>query len=327
MRWRQLVAAAAMLGLAGAGCTDGGAPAPERAPATTAAPAAGGPAWRALAAVPTQRTEVAAAAVGRRIWVLGGYAPDGATLATVEVYDTSADTWARGPDLPTAVNHAMAATLGGVLYVAGGNDGSRPSTQLARLDGDRWRTLAPLPQGRSAGGLVALEGRLYLVGGVVEGGLAADTQVYDPAADRWTSAPGLPTRREHLGAAASAGKVYVVGGRVGGVGNNLGAAEAFDPGSGRWTAVADLPTPRGGLAATATTGGQVVAVGGEAATTFPEAEAFDPASGRWRSLPPLPTPRHGLGVVAVGDVVYVLAGGPQPGLHTSTANEAIDLGR
>jgi hypothetical protein len=327
MRWRQLVAAAAMLGLAGAGCTDGGAPAPERAPATTAAPAAGGPAWRALAAVPTQRTEVAAAAVGRRIWVLGGYAPDGATLATVEVYDTSADTWARGPDLPTAVNHAMAATLGGVLYVAGGNDGSRPSTQLARLDGDRWRTLAPLPQGRSAGGLVALEGRLYLVGGVVEGGLAADTQVYDPAADRWTSAPGLPTRREHLGAAASAGKVYVVGGRVGGVGNNLAAAEAFDPGSGRWTAVADLPTPRSGLAATATTGGQVVAVGGEAATTFPEAEAFDPASGRWRSLPPLPTPRHGLGVVAVGDVVYVLAGGPQPGLHTSTANEAIDLGR
>ena len=50
------------------------------------------------------------------------------------------------------------------------------------------------------------------------------------------------------------------------------------------------------------------------------------ASGRWRSLPPLPTPRHGLGVVAVGDTVYVLAGGPRPGLHTSAANEAIHLG-
>jgi hypothetical protein len=30
-------------------------------------------------------------------------------------------------------------------------------------------------------------------------------------------------------------------------------------------------------------------------------------------------------VVAVGEVVYVLAGGPRPGLHTSAANEAIDL--
>jgi Kelch motif/Galactose oxidase, central domain len=312
--------------LALAGCTGGEAPAPERAPPGTTAPAGDDPAWRTLAPAPSQRTEVAAAAVGRRIWVLGGYGPDGATLATVEVYDTTTDTWARGPDLPVAVNHAMAASLDGVLYIAGGNDGDDPSAQVARLDGDRWRTLAPLPQGRSAGGLVALDGRLYLVGGVVEGGLAGDTQVYDPAADRWSPAPGLPTPREHLGAAAAGGRVYVVGGRVGGLGGNLAAAEALDPASGRWSAVAELPTARGGLAATATAGGQVVAVGGEAAATFPEAEALDVASGRWRSLPPLPTPRHGLGVVAVGDTVYVLAGGPRPGLHTSSANEAIDLG-
>jgi hypothetical protein len=160
----------------------------------------------------------------------------------------------------------------------------------------------------------------------VDGGLAGDTQVYDPAADRWSSAPGLPTPREHLGAAASGGRVYVVGGRVGGIGRNLATAEAFDPASGRWSSLADLPTARGGLAATATADGLVVAVGGEASATFREVEALEVASGRWRSLPPLPTPRHGLGVVAVGDTVYVLAGGPQPGLHTSAANEAIDLG-
>ena len=263
-----------------AACTTGEPEPPVTATSAPAATRAGDPAWRTLAPAPSERTEVAAAAVGGRIWVLGGYAPDGATLATVEVYDTAADTWSRGPDLPVAVNHAMAATLDGALYVAGGNDGDGPSTQLARLEGERWRPLAPLPRGRSAGGLVALDGRLYLVGGVVDGGLAGDTQVYDPAADRWSSAPGLPTPREHLGAASSGGRVYVVGGRTGGIGSNLAAAEVFDPGTGRW-----------------------------------------------RSLPPLPTPRHGLGVVAVGDVVHVLAGGPQPGLHTSAANEAIDLGR
>jgi Kelch motif/Galactose oxidase, central domain len=319
---RAAVAATLLL----AACTDFRDPAPSDAPLEPVTPPAGGPAWRTLAPAPSPRTEVAAAAVGDHIWVLGGYGPDGATLATVEVYDTTSDTWERGPDLPVAVNHAMAATLDGVLYIAGGNDGDGPSAQVARLDGDRWRTLAPLPEGRSAGGLVALDGRLYLVGGVVDGGLAGDTQVYDPGADGWSPAPGLPTPREHLGAAATGGRVYVVGGRVGGLGGNLAAAEAFDPASGRWSAVADLPTARGGLAATATAGGQVVAVGGEAAATFPEAEALDVASDRWRSLPPLPTPRHGLGVVAVGDTVYVLAGGPRPGLHTSAANEAIDLG-
>jgi Kelch motif/Galactose oxidase, central domain len=318
--------AAAAVALLLAGCTWFQDPAPSEAPLRPVTPSeGGGAAWRRLAPVPSEWTEVAAAAVGSRIWVLGGYGTDGRTLATAEVYDTAADTWSRGPDLPVAVNHAMAATLDGVLYVAGGNDGRGPSDQVARLEGGRWRRLTPLPQGRQAGGLVALEGRLYLVGGVVEGGLASDTQVYDPAADRWAPAPGLPTPREHLGAAAAGGRVYVVGGRTGGIGNNLAAAEAFDPGSGRWTPVADLPTARGGLAATATAGGQVVAVGGEAAATFPEAEALDTSSGRWRSLPPLPTPRHGLGVVAVGEVVYVLAGGPRPGLHTSAANEAIDL--
>src|SRR5215211_1302903 len=321
-RLRMAAAAALLL----AACTDFREEAPSDAPLQPVAPSeGGGAAWRRLAPLPSERTEVAAAAVGRRIWVLGGYAPDGATLATAEVYDTVTNSWSRGPDLPVAVNHAMAATLDGVLYVAGGNRIISPSDQVARLDGDRWRRLAPLPRGRQAGGLVALDGRLYLVGGVVDGGLAADTQVYDPAADRWSPAPGLPTRREHLGAAAAGGRVYAVGGRTGGIGSNLAAAEAFDPATGRWTRVADLPTARGGLAATATVGGQVVAVGGEAAATFPEAEALDTRTGRWRSLPPLPTPRHGLGVVAVGEVVYVLAGGPRPGLHTSAANEAIDL--
>src|SRR5918992_5598947 len=97
---------AAVAALLLAACTGGEPEAPR--PAPTAAPSPGEPSWRALAAVPSERTEVAAAAVGDRIWVLGGYAPDGATVATVEVYDTGADAWSRGPDLPVAVNHAMA---------------------------------------------------------------------------------------------------------------------------------------------------------------------------------------------------------------------------
>jgi hypothetical protein len=310
------VAAALLL----AACTAGERPAPPPAPT-----AGGDLAWRRLAPAPSERTEVAAAAAGGRVYVAGGYAPNGDTVATVEVYDTAADAWATGPELPEAVNHAMAATLGGAVYVAGGYSGDRPSRQLVRLERVGWRQLAPLPEGRAAGGLVALDGRLYLVGGVAPGGLAADTLVYDPAADRWTAAPGLPTRREHLGAAAAGGRVVVVGGRVGGLAGNLDAAEAYDPAARRWAALPPMPTPRGGLAATATAEGLVVAAGGEAAATFPEVEALDPRTGRWRSLPPLPTPRHGLGVVAVGRVVYVLAGGPRPGLHASAANEAIDL--
>lgn len=87
-----------------------------------------------------------------------------------------------------------------------------------------------------------------------------------------------------------------------------------------------MPTPRGGLAAAATAGAWLVAAGGEDSEgTFDEAEALSTESERWVALPALPTPRHGLGVTAVGDVVYVIAGGPTPGLDVSAIVEAIDL--
>jgi hypothetical protein len=81
-----------------------------------------------------------------------------------------------------------------------------------------------------------------------------------------------------------------------------------------------------GIAAAATSNRFVLAVGGEAETTFDEAEALDVSAERWLALPPLPTARHGLGAAAIATVVYVVAGGTEPGYSFSSANEAIDLG-
>jgi hypothetical protein len=53
--------------------------------------------------------------------------------------------------------------------------------------------------------------------------------------------------------------------------------------------------------------------------------AFDTRTRRWSALPDLPTPRHGLGVVSFGGTVYVIGGGPEPGLHVSAANESLAL--
>jgi hypothetical protein len=54
--------------------------------------------------------------------------------------------------------------------------------------------------------------------------------------------------------------------------------------------------------------------GAEAGHTFAQNEAYEqPGSDDWLSFAPSPTPRRGLGVVSVGEAIYVLAGGPQPG--------------
>lgn len=282
--------------------------------------------WDSLAEARVPRTEVAAAAVGARIVVAGGFVAGGATVATVEVFDTATGEWSAGPDLPVAVNHAMAATVDGVVYVFGGYlDDDSPSTGAYRVAGSTWEPVAPLPAGRAAGAAVALDESAYLVGGIGPGGLAAEMLVYDTTTNRWESAPGPPTRREHLGGAAAGGRVYAVGGRTA-FPDGLAAFESYDPSTRRWTSRPPLPTARGGLAATATCAGHIVAAGGEGGLgTFEQVESFDPATSTWRTLAPMPSPRHGLGLVAVGPTLYTLLGGPEPGLHVAPTAESLTL--
>jgi len=261
-----------------------------------------------------------------RIVVAGGFRADGGTVATVEIFATGTGVWRRTADLPLPVNHAMAATAGGSVFVFGGYraDGSASPAAWRLGDGDRWTPIADLPEARAAGTAVAVGDRVYVAGGIGPAkDLATSMLVYDVKTGDWSTAPGPPTRREHLGGAATGGQVYTIGGRTGA--GNLDAVESYDPASGQWRARPALPTARGGLAAAATCTGHLVAAGGEGSATFPQVELFDPAAGRWSALPPMLTPRHGLGVVTVGPRLYTLLGGPQPGLHVAAGGEVLDL--
>ena len=297
-------------------------------PEPTPVPPIGGDlTWKALASAPSARTEVAATALDGKIYVAGGYRGDGATVATVEIFDIGGGQWARGPDLPVPVNHAMAATVGGAVYVFGGYDRNNQAFAGAfRLADNGWRSISNLPEPRAAGTAAVVDGKVYVAGGIGAGGALAERMlVYDAGGDRWSTEAGPPTPREHLGGAGFDGRVYTVGVRTAAKGN-LSAFEAFDVGTRKWSSKPALPTARGGLAAAATCHGRIIAVGGEAGATFAEAESFDVRTGAWQALPKLPTPRHGLGVVSVGTVLYTLSGGPKPGLHVSETLEAIDLG-
>ena len=60
--------------------------------------------------------------------------------------------------------------------------------------------------------------------------------------------------------------------------------------------------------------------------TIAEVLAYRIAERRWVQLDDLRTPRHGLGVAALADRVYVIGGGPEPGLTVSSANESLAVG-
>lgn len=281
-------------------------------------------AWVAGAPLEEPRTEVAAAPLGGRIVVVGGFLASGANSRRVDAYDPRRDSWERLPDLPVSVDHAAAASWRGRVVVVGGYGADRAPLRAAFLyDGARWRRLPPPPEERSAAAAAATaDGRVWVVGGRTSNGLATRALALDLRTLRWRVVPG-PRPREHLAATALGGRVYAVAGRLAGLDTNLTTIEAYDPRANRWRRLPDLPDARGGTGATAISG-RIVSVGGESpGGTNASVWALWPGARRWTRLPNLPTPRHGLGVVALQGRVWAIAGGPQPGLTVSGAVESL----
>jgi N-acetylneuraminic acid mutarotase len=286
--------------------------------------------------LPTKRTEAAVAALGGKIYVVGGFQQAGVGNAkssvitpSLEMYDPATDRWTSKAPLPVRLHHAGMGVAGGRLYVVGGYTWSwfsiwKPVTSVYAYDPatDRWTERASMPTARGALAVAEHDGKLYAIGGYDQDANRAEVEVYDPVRDVWATRAPLPTPRDHLAAAAVLGKIYVIGGRVTGqYSRNLAVVETYDPVSDRWTRGSDLPTARSGIAA-AVHDGKIFVFGGEGvAGTFRENEAYDPQRDSWQAMAPMPTARHGLGSASVDGRMYVISGGPTPGGSFSDANE------
>jgi hypothetical protein len=289
--------------------------------------------WETLRPATLERTEVAAARVGRFIYVMGGFEPSRATSAATERYDIARDRWRRVADMPVALNHAAAVAYRGRVYVLGGYSSatglSDAVATLYRYDPgrDRWRRLPSAPTARAALAVGVLGGRLYAAGGADASGPLATLEIYDFARRRWRTGPDLATARDHLAGAVAGGRFYALAGRAAGHGN-YAVVEAYDPRAWRWRRVPAMRKARGGIGAAAVSGGRIVVVGGEEpGGTIREVELYDPGRRRWSALADLRTPRHGLGVVARGRRVFAIEGGDRPGYAFTSALEALDVPR
>jgi N-acetylneuraminic acid mutarotase len=323
---RRLVLGAAVAALGGAGVALGASAGPEDARSDR---------WTALRPAALERTEVAAARIGRSIYVVGGFEKaSGATTAAVERYDIRTNRWSRVRAMPVGLNHPTAVAYGGDLYVHGGYEGatdlSAPSRALLRYDPERrrWRRLPDSPTPRAAHAVAVIRDRLYAAGGANESGSLRSLEVYDFARRQWSSGPSFPfgPARNHTTGVASGGHFYVIAGRDSG---NFTAVERYDPRRRAWEDVPDLRTPRGGIASARLRDGRIVVFGGEqfgpGGGTIEDVEIFNPRTRRWRGLPAMRTPRHGLGGVALGRRVYAIQGGVEPGFFFSRAIEALDV--
>jgi N-acetylneuraminic acid mutarotase len=174
-------------------------------------------------------------------------------------------------------------------------------------DKGRWTEGAALPTPRSELAATALDGKIYVAGGLAGSAVSDAFEVYDPATDTWRVAAALPVPAHHPALAALGGQVYLSGGFGDLAFRQVSQATwAYDPQSDGWQPVADLPVGRAAHSMAAV-GGKLYVVGG-----VPDATAlwaYDPASDTWETgLAPMPTPREHLASAVVDSKLYVIGG-------------------
>ena len=292
--------------------------------------------WETRAPLPIRATEVSAAVIDGKVYVVCGILPNLTRSDRLFIYDPFIDAWSEGAAMPVAGDHCNVAAVDGKLYVASGlGFGSRFGETFAyNPQTDLWASGGRMGVPRGASGTAAIGGKIYVAGGQGSPGAGTAFEVFDTVDRTWTQLPDLPTSRNHLTAQAVDGKFYAIAGRSGGINSVLATNEEFDPASNTWSSRAPMPTARGGLGS-GVIGGRIQVIGGEgpsgtADRTYEQNEEYDPATDTWRTLAPMPTPRHGFyGATMVessgGGRLFVPGGGPQAGGAFSDAHEVFFL--
>ena len=209
--------------------------------------------WKALAPMPSKRGSPVAAAVGNKIYVIGGVSllpgstetalgfniPQ-ASVGTVEEYDPETNTWRERSPMPTPRNHTTAGVVNGKIYVIGGRVGAAfisEATDISVVEeydpaADKWSSpRSRMPTARSALGSGVLNGRIYVAGGEFQDPHMMATfkavEAYNPASDSWSIMPSMPVSRHGLAAGVIGNRLILVGGDVqsSGSGVNVSTSE------------------------------------------------------------------------------------------------------
>jgi N-acetylneuraminic acid mutarotase len=249
--------------------------------------------WTKLSGNPVPVHHGAAAVVGHKFYVFGGFRlPDNGKVgwypeSKAWAYDADTKQWSALPNMPTARGALAAVAVDKKIYVIGG---------AAIPKGMQ------LPDGLQGGGPVELVGT---------------TEVFDTATNTWSSLEPMPTPRNHHSVAYVDGKIYAIGGRVGpcfsnGWSSNIWMTDAYDIASNTWTPRAPMPTARSGTGI-AVVDGKIHVMGGEGwiedfGGVFRVHEIFDPKTNTWVRAPRMITPRHGFAATQIGKTIYTVSG-------------------
>jgi len=247
-------------------------------------------------------------------------------------------TWSTAAPMSAPRSELQAITVGGKIYVIGGNvvgfsngkPATLPTTGIVQLYDpveNSWQELPSVPFGATHNGIAELDGKIYVAGGFAARGHAEATDrffVYDPATAKWQELPRLTSPRGAPAMIALGGKIHIIGGRNGPAA--MPNHEVYDPATGKWSSLARLPVARD-HSGIAVIDGKIHVYGGRLTDDTSNTglhDIYDPATDSWTSAAPMPTPVSSGTFAQYRGLLIYLGGECKPGQHTFNEAQAYD---
>ena len=276
--------------------------------------------WFIKAPMLTPRYYFCTAAIGSKIYAIGGQDVIGNALAVVEEYDPASNAWTPKAAMSTARAQAAAAVWNGHIYIFGGRSETQVynTIEVFNPDSNAWSAKGTMAKPRFGLGAGTVNDKIYIFGGDTAIGGAYEYAIksvleYDPLNDAWNPKP----KRDMVGLRRSffyvvvGNQIYVIGGRTVGTITTpsipLNIVHAFEPSTNRWLRKPYLLKARGDGAA-ALVNGLVYAIGGYNGNVLRRVEMLDPALTAWEYKGDMLNSRMGLGAAAVNGNIYAIGG-------------------
>ncbi len=170
-----------------------------------------------------------------------------------------------------------------------------------------WVTRASMPTNSYGGKAVAVDGKIYVIGGFYSA-----NNVYDSSTDNWTARTPVPNGISINSIVAYQSKIYCVG---------ANATEVYDPSTDSWESKTPMPIRITGIANIAD--GQIYVISGY---NYPNAnqlmginEVYNISNDSWATKASIPYPVSAYASTVCDNRIYIL-GGQDPDLGTNVMN-------
>ena len=187
-----------------------------------------------------------------------------------------------------------------------------------------WDTLAAIPEKLTFPVVVAVDGKIHIMGGGGTGGATDAHYQYDPSSNSWTSMAEVPFLAQQPAGAVVDGKIHYLGGGYPNTGSRLNDHWVYDPSSDDWSQADTIPIPRA-IHEAVSINDQLYVLGGQPDKL--RSERYDPSDSTWTLLNDLPDQNFWYAAtVELNNTIYRFGGGgyTSPTTAVHRYNDAID---